>query len=373
MSTVCHVFDETADWQQRVGVSQLLDRLPRDKFCLPLASIDAPAARELSGLPRPIEIVPRIAGVNLFAAPLVGRLLDRRRADLIHAWGSSAAAAARSASLRPLVVELFDPKIAVRGAKVLRTIARPEGFAVVCSTQWIRRRLIENGLPPECCVVIRPGIDFSAIQKFRKSSLRSELGIAEDDFVVLLPEPGSRGGSHLAAFWAGSLLNHLDGHYKVIVPGTTDEDDRIVRFASTLPTPPTLIAPGNTIPFEKLIAIADALVMPDTDDVSTTAVAWAMGAGAAVIAAAGYAVTELIVTRVNGLLYKHPEGKSPALRLIPLLRDRESQRKVKEAARGQAYEVFSLRRYVDQHIQVYENLLAGVSPSIGITDPAQVA
>jgi glycosyltransferase involved in cell wall biosynthesis len=256
---------------------------------------------------------------------------------------------------------------------MLRTIARPEGFAVVCSTQWIRRRLIENGVPAECCVVIRPGIDFGAIQKVRKSSLRNDQGIAEDDYVVLLPEPGSRGHSHRAAFWAGSLLNHLEGRYKVIVPGTTREVERIIGFALTLPTAPTLIAPGDAIPVENLVAIADALVVPDTGDVPTTAIAWAMGAGAAVIAAASYAVTELIVSKVNGLLYKHPEGKSPALRIIPLLRDRESQRKVKEAARGQAYEVFSLRRYVDQHIQVYENLLAGVSPSKGITDPAQVA
>ena len=372
MSTVCHVFDETADWQQRVGVGQLLDRLPSDRFSMTLASIDAPATRELNGLPCPIEIVPRIAGVNLFAAPLLGRLFDRNRTEVIHAWGPSAAAAGRSASLRPMVVELFDPNVAIRGAKMLRTIARPKGFAVVCSTQWIRRRLIENGVPAECCVVIRPGIDFGAIQKIRKLSLRSDLGIAEDDYVVLLPEHGLRGSSSLAAFWAGSLLNHLEGHYKVIVSGTTQEVERIVRFASTLPTPPTLIATGEDVPFENLIAIADALLVSETGDVSTTAIAWAMGAGAAVIAAASYAVTELIVTSVNGLLYKHPEGKSPATRIVPLLRDRQSQGKVKEAARGQAYEVFSLRRYVEQHIQVYENVLAGVAPAQGIIDSAQV-
>ena len=271
-----------------------------------------------------------------------------------------------------MVVELFDPRIAVQSAKVLRTISQDKGFAVVCSTQWIRRRLIENGVPPECCVVIRPGIDFAAIQKMRKSSLRSDLGLAAEDYVILLSEPNSRGGAHLAAFWAGSQLNQLDGHYKVIVPGTTREVERIARFAATLPTPPTLIATGEDVPFENLIAIADALVVPETGDVPATAIAWAMGAGAAVIAAASYAVTELIVTRVNGLLYKHPEGKSPALRIVPLLRDRESQRKVKEAARGQAYEVFSLRRYVEQHVQVYENVLAGASPSQGIIDSAQV-
>lgn len=372
MQTVCHVFDETADWQHRVGAGQLLDRVPPEKFSASLASIDAQATRSLGGLPAATEIIPRIAGVNLLAAPLLARLIDRRGAGLVHAWGPSAAAAARAGWQGPLVVELFDPNVAIKAAKVLRAIAQPAGFAIICSTQWIRRRLIENGVPAECCVVIRPGIDFATIQKLRKSPLRSEMGIAEDDFVILLTEPTSPGDFHLGAFWAGSLLNHLDGRYKVIVPGTSAEVERVARFAATLPTARTLIAPGNSHAFESLVAIADALVVPDPGDVATTAIAWAMGAGTAVIAAAGYAVTELIVTRVNGLLYKHPEGKSPAPRIVALLRDRESQRKAKEAARGQAYEVFSLRRYVEQHIQVYENLLAGASPSTGIVDSAQV-
>ncbi len=371
MSTVCHVFDETADWQQRVAANQLLDRLPRDKYRLHFASVEA-VLPELSGLPSRVEMVPRIASVNVFAAPLLGRFFERRGGDLIHAWGPSAAAATSSASQRPLVVELFDAEIAVSAAKLLRTIARPSGFAIVCSTQWIRRRLVENGVSPELCVVIRPGIDFGAIQKVRKSTLRRDLDIAADDYVILLPEPASAGGPTLAAVWAGSLLNRLDGHYKVIVPGSSAEVERIARFAATLPPPVTLIRPGKSISVENLVAIADALVVPETNHVPTTAIAWAMGAGAAVIAAAGYAVTELVVTRVNGLLYKHPEGKSPALRIVPLLRDRESQRKVKEAARGQAYEVFSLRRHVEQHAQLYENLLAGLSPSTGIVDSAQV-
>ncbi len=373
MPTVCHVFDETADWQHRVGVNQLLDRLPNDKFRSHLASIDAKTAGDLGSLPASVEIVPRVAGINLLAAPLLRGRFDRSGADLIHAWGPSAATAARSASQQPLVVELYDPALAAQSAKILRTIIRPEGFAVICSTQWIRRRLIENGVPAENCVVIRPGIDFAAIQKMRKSPLRGELGIADDEFVIVLPEPRSCDESSLDAFWAGALLNHLDGHYKVIVPGVTSEVERIGRFASNLPTSGTLIAPGRTVPFEHLVAIADALIVTDPGEAATTSIAWAFGAGAAVIAAATYAVTELVVTRVNGLLYKHHPGKSAASRIVALLRDRESQRKVKEAARGQAYEVFSLRRYVDQHALLYENLLAGRPPSHGITDPAQVS
>jgi glycosyltransferase involved in cell wall biosynthesis len=222
-------------------------------------------------------------------------------------------------------------------------------------------------------VVVRPGVDFSALQKTRKSPLRSELGIPTDACVVLCTEPRGVDDETLAVFWTCSLLDRLDQRYAVIIPGSGRVVEKLSRFASTLPSSAKLIAPGDNARFEELEAIVDAMVVPNTGDISTTSIAWAMAAGVPTIAAAGYAVTELIVARVNGLLYKHPEGKSPASKIIPLLRDRDAQRKTAEAARGQAYEVFSLRRCVEQHIQVYENVLSGAPASQGITDPAQVA
>ena len=97
-----------------------------------------------------------------------------------------------------------------------------------------------------------------------------------------------------------------------------------------------------------------------------------MAAGVAVIGAAGYAVAELIAHKVNGLLFKAEAGKSMAAPIVRWLRDHDSLEKVREAARGQAYEVFSIRRYVDQHIKLYENVCAGVAAGEGISDSAAV-
>lgn len=371
MPTVCHAFDETADWQHRVAAGQLLDRLSAQKFDARLVTIASDSAAELHSLPGVLHRVSCIAGLNLLTAPLLKRLFEQG-VDLIHAWGPSAATASASDTQRPLVVEMFDPALAVRSAKVLRSIARPTAFAVICSTQRIRRRLIENGVPPEACVVIRAGIDFAVIQKVRKSRLRAELGIDEDDFVIVLPPRATDLDAVYAAFWTGAVLNHLDGHYKIIVPGSGPEVERLQSFDDALPIASALVAPAKSVPFEQLISVADALLLPDPDDAPTTSIAWAFGAGAVVIAAATYAVTELVVNKVNGLLYKHRYGKSAAPRIAALLRERDSHRNVREAARGQAYEVFSLRRYVDQHVQVYENVLAGRPPSEGVTDPAQL-
>jgi len=371
MTRICHLFDATTGWEQRVGVSQLVDRLPRDRYSPILAAVDPAAVAELGILGRPIHLFHPIARLPVLAAPFMARFAMEHSVDLIHAWGPHAAAAASAAGGRPLIIELFDPIVATRDIKFLRALSRPTGFGVICSCEWVRRRLIEGGLPGELCVVVRPGIDFALVNKLRNSPLRKELGIEPNDYVILLCEPATRVGGHFEAFWAGTLWNHWAGHVKVIVPGVSREARRIARFARTIPTRPTLISPENHARFEELIPIADALVIASQGDVSTTALAWAMASSVAVIAAAGYAVAELIANKVNGLLFKRTPERNAAIPLQKLLQDRASQDRAREVARGQAYEAFSLHRSIKQHVRVYENVLAGSPAGVGVMDPAQ--
>ena len=373
MIHLCHLFDAAAGWEQRVALHSLLDRLPAERFMNTVATIDPPAVAHLRPLGRPIHVFPRPVRLDALVAPLVARFIDRRKIDVVHAWGAHAAAASRAATEKPLVIELFDPAEAAREAKLLRTLARSMGFAIVCSCEIVRRRLIEGGISPELCVVIRPGIDFGWINHCRRGTLRDELGVAKGDTLVILPEPVMRESGSFEAFWAVALQNHFHGRMCCIVPGLSREQERIARYAATAPSRATIISPGDRYPFEELLAISDVLIVAARGDVSTTAIAWAMAAGAAVIGSATFSVAELIAHKVNGLLFKQVRGKSEVGALVRLLQDRDSLDKAREAARGQAYEVFGLRRYIDQHIQMNENVLRGVAPGEGIMDSARSA
>jgi len=371
MTHVCHLFDASAGWEQRTAVGVLLERLPPDGYSLTLAAIDPAAVRTLRPLGRPVRVFARPARIDALASPLVARFAAERRVDLVHTWGVHAAAAARAATEKPLVVELSDPAVATQEAKLLRTLARPKGFAIICSCGIVRRRLIESGVAPELCVVIRPGIDFGWINRCRRGPLREELGVAKDDTLVIVPEPVARDGGSFEAFWAAALVNHLDGHVRAIVPGVSREQSRIVRFAATVPSRPTIITPGDRYRFEELIAVSDMLIVAARGNVSTTAIAWAMASGAAVIGAAIPSVAELIAHKVNGLLFKQFVGKGVVGPLFRLLQGRACLAKAREVARGQAYEVFGLRRCIEQHVKVYENVLRGAAPGEGIVDSAR--
>lgn len=382
MVRILHVLDQSAGWEQRVALTQLVHRLPADRFAhLPaiLSSRARAALPETLRNPIPLACAGGRGILAGLVAPALGRVIRRYEVDLIHAWGVSAAFAAcvalqpfRSRRV-PVLLESFDPALSTFDRKILRMLTPTGGLAIACASQTVRRRLIEAGITPEACTVIRSGADFALINQYRKGDGRQRLGVSRGECLALLSEPVRREHGHFDAFWAAALTHHLSGSLRIVVPGLSQERDRIVRFAETLPDPVGIIAPGNELPFDHLLAIADVVLVPSDGDVSTTGIAWAMAASAAVIAAAGYAVAEIIAHKVNGLLYKRDPDRGAVIPVMKLLSDRDAQQRVKETARGQAYEIFSARRYADQHARLYQNLLAQAPPSDGITDPAGIS
>lgn len=371
MTLIGHLFDGSAGWQQRVGVSQLLDRLPSDRYTQTLATLDPIARQTLQPITRPVEILPNLGGLGALTGLAAARFIRRQRVELVHAWGVRAAAAARTTPDVPLVLQLFDPRIAQTRVRLIRTIARRQRFAVVCSCEIVRRRLIEGGLAPDLAVVIRPAVDFSRLNHYRRSSLRETLGLTRDAYVAIVPEPITRRDGQYDAVLAVVLKNSATRDLRIILPGDSREKRRIARLTGTIPPWDALVIPDHSPVFEHLLAVSDVLLVTPRGDTSTTAIAWAMAAGVAVIGTAVHAVAELIANKVNGLLFKQIPGRSMSPSIVHLLADRAAQKKVIETARGQAYEVFSLRRYAEQYRQLYANVLRGALPGEGITDSAR--
>jgi len=254
----------------------------------------------------------------------------------------------------------------------LRTVAEMPRCAFACGSELLRRRLIEGGVSPAQCVVLRPAVDFALINTVRQSSLRTKLGIEPEGQAVLVSEPVSRAHAHLEAFWAVVQRGELTNKLRMIVPPGSREQARIARLAAGQLQPKMLIVPPADVPFEELIAAADMLLLPVTDDVDPTAIAWALAAGVTVIGAAVPAVTELIAHRTNGYLYNPRSQAGPTLTIARLLQDRPDDDHCREVGRGQAYEAFGLRRYLEQTHQLYQNVTTGADASQQITDSGKI-
>lgn len=375
MTRILHLFDRNADWEQRVAVTQFLERVSDEQHPQWLASlcgrVPAPSWFES----KPVTRIQARLDVAFSASPSLGRLLEAHRIDVIHAWGTQAAVAASAARSNGcgLVVGRFDPHVSAGEARICRTISGNERFAFSCSSERVRRRLIENGVPADRCVVVRPGVDFARIRTAKKNkSLRRDLGLSPEHRVLVASPPASRRGGHDRILWGGQLCRYLDPSCRSIFYGTSAECDRLKRLSKRMLVPSATIWPGETHRYEDLVAMADALIITANGDVSTTSIAWAMAASVPVLGSAVYSVAELIAHKHNGLLIKPDTGPATSVGIASMVTQLDTLSREKEVARGQAYEVFSARRFADQHLTLYANLAGGVRPSENIHDSADV-
>lgn len=109
---------------------------------------------------------------------------EARDFDLIHAWGAATLSVAAMGAGHRLI---YSPGERVRGISLrwLRAIMDYRDVQLVCPTATLRRTYVSHGVPLDRCHLIRPGVDFSLINRRRDPALRAALGLAEDDYVML--------------------------------------------------------------------------------------------------------------------------------------------------------------------------------------------
>ncbi|MFQ5462718.1 MAG: hypothetical protein ACE5E5_08840 [Phycisphaerae bacterium] len=374
MPPVLHLLDGDVGWQERTALAGLLDRASSDDAAPAIATI-APRALKRIGQtlgkhPREIEILGRCDRLPLLSAPAVARGRVAMGDPVVHAWGIRAALAARAAGATRVVLSLFDPTLARSHAKRIRALAETPGFVAACSCEVVLRRLVEGGVPPRSAVVVRPSVDFAAINRYRKGTLRSELGVSHGDRLIVLPHPVSRSAGQIDAYWAVQVLRVIDGAYLCAVPGWSRQRDRIHRLDRELLGDRALVSVPESVPFEQLVSVADVLLLAGHGDTPTTCIAWAMAAETLVVGPATYSVAELIGSGLNGLLYKPVRAVSAAPAIMKCLRNEAAHAKLTEVARGHAFEVFAAQRNAEQYARLYDNLVRGVDPGSHIVDSA---
>ncbi len=375
MIQVVHLFGPDTPDEAVAAAHQLVLRLPENRVRHTFVSLDGALERRVAGDADDgldVHVIPRRFRFDLSVGPRLRRFVASRTADLIHAWELDAAttAAGALAGLAPLVATLTTPPSGGRWSRWFQAVGSGGVPPIACPAGIVRRRAIEAGVKPDNCAVIRPGVDFHAVAEAKRLVTRAALSIPDDVPVLLtLPTPTEAGG-HFHGAWAAAILRHLFDGLRFVVPGVSDEQQRLRRFAAQLGIEQLYLFPERRQPFESLLAVADVVVVPAVDDAPTTPLAWAMAAGVPIVGSAVPAVTELIADRSNGLLCKPGLPIALAMRIRAALEDRDLTRRLAEAARGQAFEVFSMRRSADQYHRFYENVLAGKPPAEGIADAA---
>ncbi|MGB0714917.1 MAG: glycosyltransferase [Phycisphaerae bacterium] len=367
-----HLLDSHCGWEQHRGTHLIQSRGSVDQWRHNVVAFSPKIRRELPTSLEDTRALRGWSGSPLYNAIHLARYVTRERPDICHAWSVDAAHAASVGNAPRILLTISNPADVTQHAKRLRTLEQAGRLSIACSSETVLRRLVENGLDQSKMVLIRPGVDFAEINRTRKSDLRATLGIDREDKLIVLGDGDRRSDAIDESFWALKLMGYLDGGFYGVIPRPGRERNRMFRWESKLIGYSTLIQPEPPVSFEALVSVADYLVLSSRKEISTTCIAWAMAAETLVIAPATYGIAEIIGSGLNGLLYKQPKQSTQATEIFRCLQ-KEGQAKLREVARGHAFEVFAAQRSVDQYLQLYKNLFEGRPPGEGVVDTAQAS
>lgn len=306
------------------------------------------------------------------AGVLAMRRAKSSRFDITHAWGPTALRTAAFGGCDPIVYSpTHDPH--QREIGWLRSIMNYRRVNIVCPTDTIRRRLVEHGVPIGQTHLIRPAVAFGKLRRRRNDALRAELGLNPDDRVTLAPGESTRPADHENAVFALTLLNVADARNKLLVWGRGPHAGVLRRFAKKLDRPTLIDAThtlGRAIDFPDLLSVADDILISATGSVATLPVCYCMAAGLPIVALVSETIAELLEDRHTALMVGKRSPRLLAQRLLDVRADANLQWAISDMARTEAYEFFSMSRFLDQHRAMYQQVVEGkavqiVQPSPG--------
>ena len=280
--------------------------------------------------------------------------------DIVHAWGELALAAA---VIRGGGRIIFSPNRfpSPRLARWLRAAMEYRDIHVVCSSATQRRVLVERGVPLQRCHLIRPGVDFARVRRRRDGALRSRLGFEDGDYVVLVPGESIRAAAHEDAVWAGAIVHYVDSRTRMLLWGRGERAGAVVRRGKAVADGMVRAAEPalGAVEFEALLPAADAVLVTARGPVPTLPIAVCMAAGLPIVSTVTYTVAELLEDRHSAVMVSRHDPRLIARRLLDLRDDANLQWSISDVARTEAYEYFSLTRFLDQWRGVYRQLAEG--------------
>lgn len=340
MASVLHLSEHDCDYQTRTAIAQLTSRDPSQQHLT-------------------------IGRGGDFSNPFMGLLNLRRQAvdySVVHAWGEESlmVAAINSGIHRIVYSPTRFPNH--RDHRLIRAVMSVRNVNVICATDTMRRAFVEHGTPIERCHLVRPGVDFARAQRKGRDELRAKFGFAKEDFVLLAVGESRHGANHHMTILGATVLAVLEKKYKLLLWGRGPKADTERRFCTLMlnlkHTVMATDAMGRDVEFEQLLPAADAALVTADRPIPTLPIAVCMAGGLPIITTVSTTVAELLEDRHNCLIAKKSTGRWIARRVLDLVEDPKLRWTISDNARTEAFEFFSMTRFIEQMKTVYERFTA---------------
>lgn len=278
--------------------------------------------------------------------------------DIVHAWSLGTLWAAVFGGARRI---LFSPAQFPnrRSIRWLATAMKRRQIDVVCSSQAQQRVYARYGIGPERCTVVRPGVDVPP-RSGRNREIRSELGLSDNDYVLLAPGESTRPAAHGDAFWATGIVHVLDPSFRILLWGRGPGASACARFAAKVDQPATVVVAtqklGRKVEFDELLSAADAVLFAPSGPTPMLPIALCMAAGVPIVATPTPWFGDLLKDGQNSAVVPKRSSRMLAQRVIELRQDAALRTRICESARDEARGLFSVGNFVEQYRSIYRNV-----------------
>ena len=192
-------------------------------------------------------------------------------------------------------------------------------------TENARKTLLSLGADPLRTVMLSPAADFLTdaddIQTRRKN-LRAELGVGDEEWLMVVPGDMVRYGGHELASWSHAILRNMHKPMKMIFPGHGPFEKSIRFFANTTGFVHEVFFTGDRFARADVLAAADGAMFINKRDRGVTALAQTMAAGLGILASATKDISEICTHEETALLVEVGNPRTASAILLQLLDDR---------------------------------------------------
>ena len=201
--------------------------------------------------------------------------------------------------------------------------------------------------------LIPNGIDVSAVRNAVVKS-RSELGIAEDAFVVGMIGRLSPQKAPDVFIRAAKLIHDEIPNSAFIIVGSGEEEEEVKAFAKENGL--ELVVTGWTDEPYSYLKVFDVAMLLSRWEGFGLAVVEYMAAEKNVVATKIDAIPTLVDDGIDGLLVEMDNPKDAAEKVLWLYRHPKEATQMKSKALKKVIENYDISRVVDQHIEMFEEL-----------------
>jgi glycosyltransferase involved in cell wall biosynthesis len=239
--------------------------------------------------------------------------------------------------------------------QVKKRVYQNSDLTLVVASQWMQERVQRSPLLHEFpCHLIPFGIDLETFRPRPKVESRKKLGIWPEQKVIVFRDHGFISDRFKGLRWLMEALQMYEPKEPTCL--LVLEDGR--AFRSLWPKY-SVITPGWIDGEELAIALsaADVFLMPSINESFGLMAVESMACGTPVIVCEGTALPDVIKAPKGGMVIPARDSVALARAIQLLLEDHELNKSLGMQARQVAESEYSLLKYVQCHIKVYEEVI----------------